>query len=118
MAMTSGRRSQDDVLDARLLQDVAGMFAMLATPVRVHILWLLAQDARDVGTLAEETGQSLATVSHHLNKLKLAGLVRDQRDGKRRVYVVEDPSVVDLLHAGVRGRRAEAAVEKPRRRRA
>lgn len=111
-------RKRDEILDPELLQDVAGIFAMLATPVRVHILWLLAQDGRDVGTLAEETGQSLATVSHHLGKLKLAGLVRDQRDGKRRIYVIDDPHVTELLHAGVDRRLADAADATPRRRRA
>jgi DNA-binding transcriptional ArsR family regulator len=111
-------RKQDQGLDAEVLQDVAGTFAMLATPVRVHLLWLLAQEGRDVGTLAEETGQSLATVSHHLGKLKLAGLVKDQRDGKRRIYVIDDPHVIELVHAGVDKRLAESAAAAPRRRRA
>ena len=93
------------------------MFAMLATPVRVHILWLLAHGGQDVGTLAENTGQSLATVSHHLGKLKLAGLVRDQRDGKRRIYVTADPDVVDLV-LGVITRKLADQKGSARRRRA
>jgi DNA-binding transcriptional ArsR family regulator len=113
-------RRRDDTaqpLDSDLLQDAAGMFAMLATPVRVHILWLLAHGGQDVGTLAENTGQTLATVSHHLGKLKLAGLVRDQRDGKRRVYVAADPDVVDLV-LGVMQRKIADQKSAARRRRA
>ena len=117
--MPTARRGGESAipLDAELLQDAAGMFAMLATPVRVHILWLLAHGEQDVGTLAENTGQSLATVSHHLGKLKLAGLVRDQRDGKRRVYVTTDEHVVDLVLRVVR-RRLDEQSPKARRRRA
>jgi DNA-binding transcriptional ArsR family regulator len=104
-------------LGPELLQDSSSMFAMLATPVRVHILWLLAHGGQDVGTLAENTGQTLATVSHHLGKLKLAGLVRDQRDGKRRIYVAADPDVVELV-VGVIQRKLADQKRSNRRRRA
>jgi DNA-binding transcriptional ArsR family regulator len=66
------------------------MFGMLSATVRLHIMWLLAAGERDVGTLAEETGQSMATVSHHLGKLKLGGFVQACRHGQRQVYVVTD----------------------------
>jgi DNA-binding transcriptional ArsR family regulator len=80
-----------------VLQDAASMFGLLAATVRLHLLWVLASGEQDVGTLAEATGQSLATVSHHLGKLKLAGLVRARRDGKRQVYVLEDSMVSDVV---------------------
>ena len=72
-------------LPPRLLQETASTFGMLSATVRLHILWLLAVGDCDVGTLAEQTGQSMATVSHHLGKLKLAGLVGARRHGKRQV---------------------------------
>jgi DNA-binding transcriptional ArsR family regulator len=93
-------------LPPRLLQDTASMFALLSATVRLHILWLLASGDRDVGTLAEETGQSVATVSHHLSKLKLAGLVRARRVGKRQVYVVADAHVVEVVRLAI-GRRLD-----------
>ncbi|MDH6244746.1 DNA-binding transcriptional ArsR family regulator [Mycobacterium sp. OTB74] len=83
------------------LQEAASTFGLLAATVRLHILWLLSEGARDVSTLAEETEQSVATVSHHLSKLKLAGLVRDSRHGKRRVYVVTDSKVVDMVRGSL-----------------
>ncbi len=94
------------------------MFAMLATPVRVHILWLLAHGPQDVGTLAENTGQTMATVSHHLGKLRLSGLVRDQRDGKRRVYVAAAPDVVDLVLGVIDTKLSDLAPGPRRRKRA
>lgn len=80
------------------------MFALLSTPVRLHLLWLLSEGDRDVGTLAEETGQSIATVSHHLGKLKLARLVRAKRHGRRQVYVVDDPHVVEVVRLAISSR--------------
>ncbi len=90
-----------DSLPPRPLQDTASMFALLSAAVRLHILWLLAAGDRDVGTLADATGQTVATVSHHLSKLKLAGIVRAQRAGKRQVYVVADPDVVELVRLAI-----------------
>lgn len=92
-----------------VLQDAASMFGLLAATVRLHVLWVLASGEQDVGTLAEATGQSLATVSHHLGKLKLAGLVRARRDGKRQVYVLEDLMVKDVVSSVVGQRLREAA---------
>jgi DNA-binding transcriptional ArsR family regulator len=92
------------------MQEAAAIFGLLSATVRLHILWLLAEGDRDVGTLAEETEQSVATVSHHLGKLKLAGLVRDRRHGKRRVYVVTDNHVIDLVRSALR---AQLSVSAP-----
>ncbi|GAA1973516.1 metalloregulator ArsR/SmtB family transcription factor [Amycolatopsis minnesotensis] len=87
-----------------VLQDVAATFGLLSATVRLHILWLLTEGERDVGTLAAETGQSVATVSHHLGKLKLAGLVRARRHGKRQIHYVDDPHVAEIVRLSV-GRR-------------
>jgi DNA-binding transcriptional ArsR family regulator len=97
-----------ELLPPRLLQDTASMFALLSATVRLHILWLLANGDRDVGTLADSTGQSVATVSHHLAKLKLAGIVRARRAGKRQIYVMTDANVVDIVRLAI-GQRLEQA---------
>jgi len=89
------------------------MFGLLSASVRLHILWRLADSDCDVGTLAQFTGQSMATVSHHLGKLKLAGLVEARRHGKRQVYGVADSHIVDVVRIAV-NRRLE--LERPRTR--
>lgn len=90
-----------DPLPPDVLQDAAATFGLLSATVRLHIMWLLAAGERDVGTLATETGQTVATTSQHLSKLKLAGLVRSRRDGKRQIYLVDDPHVVDIVQLTV-----------------
>ena len=77
------------------------MFGMLSATARLHIVYLLAHGERDVGTLAEELDQSVAAVSHHLAKLKLAGLVHARREGKRQVYVADDAQVVEIVQQAV-----------------
>lgn len=47
-------------------------------------------------------------MSQHLTKLKLAGLVRSRREGRRQVYLVDDPGVVTVVRLMV-GQLAERA---------
>ncbi len=90
---------------------------MLASPVRVELLWVLARQECDVGTLAELAGATLTTTSQHLARLRLAGLVSVRREGKRHVYLVDDPHVVSLVeqaidhHDDLRRRAAAQAVQ-------
>lgn len=84
-----------------LLQDAAATFGILAATARLQIVWLLAEGERDVSTLAQEVGQSMAAVSQHLAKLKLAGLVRVRRAGRRSIYIVDDPHLVDIVRLAV-----------------
>ena len=100
-------------LPPRLLQETASMFALLSATVRLHILWLLADGDRDVGSLAVQTGQSVATVSHHLAKLKLAGLVDLDRHGKRHVYTATDPHVLEVIELAIGARLEESAPRRP-----
>ena len=79
------------------LQAAGATFDLLSAPTRLHLMWLLARDDCDVGTLAARTGATVALVSQHLAKLRLAGLVTARRDGRRHIYAVEDPHVLTLI---------------------
>jgi DNA-binding transcriptional ArsR family regulator len=87
--------------DEDLFEEAAETFAMLGSPVRLQLLWLLARSARDVGSLAEAIGASKALTSQHLAKLRAAGLVSAERKGKRQVYLLDDPHIVTLVHQGI-----------------
>jgi DNA-binding transcriptional ArsR family regulator len=97
----SASGSAEAPVPEQLIQDTAGMFAMLSATVRLQIMWLLSLGARDVGTLADETGQTMATVSHHLGKLKLGGFVKAQRDGRHQVYVVSNELAVQVVRVAI-----------------
>ncbi|MER5888605.1 metalloregulator ArsR/SmtB family transcription factor [Streptomyces sp. NPDC001941] len=80
-----------------MLERVSEICGMLAAPARLHIVWILAHGESDVSHLAERVGGALPAVSQHLSKLKLAGLVRSRREGRRQVYYVDDPGVVAVV---------------------
>ena len=92
---------EDAALSPELLQRAAGRFGLLASTMRLHIVWVLASGEADVGGLAEAVGGTLQAVSQHLAKLKLAGLVRSRREGRRQVYLVDDPNLVMIVRLAV-----------------
>jgi DNA-binding transcriptional ArsR family regulator len=94
--MTASGDGFDDPSDD-VLEQAAAAFGLLASPARLHIVWALSQGESDVSGLADRVGGALPAVSQHLTKLKLAGLVRSRREGRRQVYFVEDPDVVDVV---------------------
>jgi DNA-binding transcriptional ArsR family regulator len=85
------------VLEPQVLHDAAAVFGLLSATARLQIMWLLASGPRDVGTLATDLGQPVAAVSQHLAKLKLGGLVRARRHGRRQVYAVDDAVVGEVV---------------------
>jgi DNA-binding transcriptional ArsR family regulator len=94
----SGQELPPDVL-----KQAAATFGLLASPMRLNIVWVLAHGEADVGTLAELTGGTVQAVSQHLAKLKLAGLVRSRREGRHQVYLVDDPQLTELVRQMVHG---------------
>ncbi len=97
-----------------MLAEAAAAFGLLAAPARLHIVWALAQGESDVTGLAERVGGTLPSVSQHLTKLKLAGLVRSRREGRRQVYLVDDPDVVTVVRLMVGQLAARAGHPSPR----
>jgi DNA-binding transcriptional ArsR family regulator len=100
-SMVEPLSDQHEPLPAEVLQQAAGTFGMLAATARLQIVWLLAKGERDVGTLPTEVGSTVPAVSQHLAKLKLAGLVRSRREGRRQVYLVSDPQVAEMVSSMV-----------------
>jgi DNA-binding transcriptional ArsR family regulator len=92
---------EDTDLSPELLQLAAARFGLLASTMRLSIVWVLAHGETDVGGLADAVGGTLQAVSQHLAKLKLAGLVRSRREGRRQVYLVDDPHLVTIVKLAV-----------------
>jgi DNA-binding transcriptional ArsR family regulator len=92
--------------DPHVLHEAAETFAMLSSPTRLHLLWLLSRHEYDVGSLAEAVNTSDAVVSQHLAKLRLADLVTARRQGKRQIYVVDDEHVSSLVEQAIDHHRA------------
>jgi rhodanese-related sulfurtransferase/DNA-binding transcriptional ArsR family regulator len=68
-----------------------------AHPGRLELLELLAQGDRTVEGLARQTGQSVATTSHHLQILRRARLVDSEKQGLYVTYRLADAHVGEFL---------------------
>jgi len=81
----------------RLFAQFAHVADGLAHGHRLALLELLSQGERDVESLANVTGLSVASVSQHLQRLKRAGLVTARRAGRRQIYQLSSPRVSALV---------------------
>lgn len=65
---------------------MADLLLALASPVRREILRLVWSEERQAGDIAKAFEVSWPAVSQNLRVLKEAGLVRERREGTRRLY--------------------------------
>jgi DNA-binding transcriptional ArsR family regulator len=74
------------------------LFKTLADPTRRGIFERLARDGEQtVHALTDHAGVSQPMVSKHLSALKLAGLVRDRREGRETHYSARPQSLAPML---------------------
>lgn len=72
-------------------------FALLADATRVRIVWHLGDEELSVNDLAGRVERAPATVSQHLTKLRLAGIVAPRRVGTFVYYRLADVHVGELV---------------------
>lgn len=80
----------------RLYQLFTQVAKAMANPHRLELLDLLGQAPRTVEELAQEAHMSMASTSHHLQRLKQARLVQSEREGLYMRYRLADPAVARL----------------------
>jgi ArsR family transcriptional regulator, zinc-responsive transcriptional repressor len=81
---------------------------LLADETRLRIVWNLLHGEHNVNELAEHLRMQPAAISHHLAKLRLAGVVRTRRDGNRIYYAAHDRHIERLTAAALRHDRTKA----------
>ena len=81
----------------------------MADPTRRQILKLLRAGDLNAGEIAAKFEMSKPSISHHLNILKSAELVRAERSGQNIVYSINTSVLEDLmdLFADMTGRGKE-----------
>jgi DNA-binding transcriptional ArsR family regulator len=75
------------------VDEVAGA---IADPVRREILLMLRDERLSAGQIAARFDISRPAISRHLRVLRAAGLVRDEAEGRRRVYTLVTTPLADL----------------------
>lgn len=73
------------------------VFKALADPSRRKILKLLQHGSRTPGQLATAFPFTNGSLSHHLNLLKVADLIRSERRGRQLVYSLNTTVVEDAM---------------------
>jgi DNA-binding transcriptional ArsR family regulator len=93
----AGTTSPHQQVDGERLAVAAEVLGHLAEPTRLHLLRLLVDTEQDVSTLTEQVAASRSSVSQHLGRLRLAGLVQARRDGRRMFYRIASDHLSRLV---------------------
>lgn len=92
-------------------------FKALSDPTRRQIIQLLKERDLTAGEIADHFAMTKPSISHHLNSLKQAGLVLDERKGQNIVYTLNTTVVQEVLSwfmdiLGTTGEKGEIRDEK------
>lgn len=74
-------------------------FVNLANPTRLAVLEQLEKQPMSVNELAEVLGQEQSMVSHNLKPLLECNFIYSKRDGKKRIYSVNQETIGALFKA-------------------
>jgi hypothetical protein len=88
----------DLVLDEGLLATLVQYHKVVGDKTRLKIIGLLSRKPHSVGELAEELELTAPTISHHLAKLREAGLLNLRAVGTSRIYKVNDEMLKQINH--------------------
>jgi DNA-binding transcriptional ArsR family regulator len=86
-------------MNAEKIEKVAFILKTIGHPIRLGIISLLAEkEELAVGEICEilEVEQSL--ISHHLNNMKLKGILYNRREGKKILYSLKLMEVLTVIN--------------------
>ena len=77
----------------------ARIFSALSAPVRLEILEYLRDGEKCVCEIIPHVRLIQPVVSRHLKILKDSGMVKDRKDGNKRLYSITDPRLLEIVDA-------------------
>lgn len=83
--------------DETVFNEKADFIKALADPTRLTIIYLLKQSELCVCEILTAMERPQPTVSHHLNILKKAGLIKMRKEGVWIHYSLSNPKITDLI---------------------
>jgi len=83
------------------LYSLANLYKLFADNTRLKILWALSCEEMCVCDLAALLGMTVSAVSHQLKSLRLANLVKFNKQGKIVYYSIVDCHVKDIFMQGL-----------------
>jgi ArsR family transcriptional regulator, arsenate/arsenite/antimonite-responsive transcriptional repressor len=73
------------------------ILSALSDPIRLQLLEYLSGGERCVCEILPAFQRSQSTISKHLNILYEADILERKVDGKRTIYSIKDPMVLDII---------------------
>ena len=84
----SGAQDSQEADEGERLAAAVEVLRLLADRTRLSLLRRLGEGEADVTPLTRACGATRTSVSQHLARLRLAGLVAVRKDGRRAVYAL------------------------------
>ena len=78
-------------------EDAANLLKAMASPVRLRILCLLAEQELPVGEIAARLDIREQATSQQLAQLRLEGIITPRKDAQRVYYRLASPEIVRVL---------------------
>jgi ArsR family transcriptional regulator len=75
----------------------ARICSAISDPHRILLLYAIAEETRNVNSLAEAVGISQSAASRHLKVLRERGMIQSQRDGSQVIYTLSDQRYLKAL---------------------
>lgn len=88
-----------DAKEVEKLEKAAFILKTVAHPVRLGIVHLLEHsDSLSVSEICEALNTEQSLTSHHLQNMRLKGILSVKREGRRMMYSLKAHAVAQLLH--------------------
>ncbi len=85
-------------LENEKLEKVAYILKTIAHPLRIGIVDILSKyDEKSVNEICDSLGSEQSLTSHHLQNMKLKGILGSRRDGKNIYYHLKIKEVISVI---------------------
>ena len=91
------RRMQE--IPADKVSEASQGLRAIAHELRLSVLCLLLNEPMCVQELMEATGAAQSNLSQHLTKMRLLGIVANEKRGQQVFYRIANPDFAELVHA-------------------
>ncbi len=95
------RQIEEQMPDEDVLYDVCELFRLFGDSTRIRILCVLFESELCVYDIARFLSMSQSAVSHQLQALRSAKLIRARREGKAVFYSLADEHVRSIIEKGL-----------------
>ena len=90
-------RTKKAMPDNDTLKNLANFFDIIGNETRCKILFALKENPLCVCDLANVLSMTKSSISHQLSKMKTAGVVKCERDGKQVFYSLDDNHILAVF---------------------